>query len=79
MNKRLLHVVLITMIVVIVPRCGTDRLDMEDASLPLAIGIDLDPKDNRFFFKAEMLRSYLSANDSCCGRWLIRKMPNQKQ
>lgn len=47
MIKRSLYIKLIAIAIVIVmmPGCS-DRLDMEDANLPLALGLDLDPEDN---------------------------------
>ncbi|WP_261305589.1 Ger(x)C family spore germination protein [Paenibacillus andongensis] len=46
MSKRLLHVLLIA-IVVVIPLGCSDRLDMEDAAHALLIGFDLD-KENEF-------------------------------
>lgn len=45
MNKRLLYVLIIIMIIIIIPGCS-DRLDMEDSTNNLAIGLDLDNENN---------------------------------
>ncbi|WP_261305591.1 Ger(x)C family spore germination protein [Paenibacillus andongensis] len=45
MNKRPLYVLIIIMIFVIIPGCS-DRLDMEDSTNNLTLGLDLDSEDN---------------------------------
>lgn len=49
MNKRPLFVLIIIMIIVIVPGCS-DRLDLEDTTNNLALGLDLDNEDNLLVF-----------------------------
>ncbi|MFD0693765.1 Ger(x)C family spore germination protein [Paenibacillus sp. GCM10027628] len=49
MNKRLPYVMYIIMCIGILPGC-TDRLDLEDSTNNLAIGLDLDPENNMIFY-----------------------------
>lgn len=49
MNKRPLYILIFIMIVVIVPGCS-DRLDMEDSTNNLALGLDLDNENNLLIY-----------------------------
>ncbi|KQX48205.1 MULTISPECIES: Ger(x)C family spore germination protein [unclassified Paenibacillus] len=49
MNKRMLNVIFIFLLVSFVPGCR-DRLDLENATNNLALGVDLDNEDNLLFY-----------------------------
>ncbi|NOU71041.1 Ger(x)C family spore germination protein [Paenibacillus sp. LMG 31458] len=49
MNKRMLNVIFIFLLVSFVPGCR-DRLDLENSTNNLALGVDLDNEDNLLFY-----------------------------
>ncbi|TXK81466.1 Ger(x)C family spore germination protein [Paenibacillus sp. N3.4] len=49
MNKRLVYALWITAMIVVVPGCA-DRLDMEDATLALALGVDLNEENKLMMY-----------------------------